>query len=1449
MYSVTTIGGCVNTATQTVTVTAPIPQTIAGITPICVSSTALWTSTTTGGNWTSDNPVVASIGLSSGVVSGLSAGTSIITYTVTTSGGCVNTASQTVTVTAPIPQTIAGTTPLCIGSSAVWTSTSSGGTWTSSTSAIAVVDILTGNVTGVSAGTAMITYSVAVDGCTNTATKTVTVSGNISATISGGTSPICYNSGPGTFTANATGGNGVFTYQWYLAPSTLITNATNSTYNPGNLTSSSGYYCAVTGSCGSTNTDTINITVYPDLSATLSGGTSPICDKTSPGVFTATALGGTGTYTYQWYRTSSGLISGATNSTYNPGMMTSSNGFYCVVTSNPCGSVTTSTFNVTVIPQVGTPTPITVNAGIEPSCQLTNDTTTTSYQTTATNNIGFGWSISNPAAGSIDSATGVMTWANGFNGTVDIQVIAYGCGLPSPQIIRTVVVHSLPGIPAPTASPNPVCAGSITSLSASVSGSIIYWYTGSCGGIGVGTGSSITMTPATVTTYYARAYNSTTGCWSDACGSVTVDMLSSPEAVTVNSSGTSCATAILTATGGTGGTIYWQGTTSGGTSMGTPSTSQTVTASGTYYFRSYNSCTWGNEGSATVIINNVPDAVTVTGVSPICNGSSTTLTATGGTGGTIYWQGTTSGGTSTDTPSTAQVVSTTGTYYYRAYNDCGWGDQGSMMVVVNNLPSDPTATASPNVICSGTTTTLSSTVAGANVYWYTGTCGGTEIAIGNSIMMSPTTTTTYYARAFNATTGCWSASCGSVTVNIMTAPEAVTVNSNGTYCVSTMLTATGGTGGTIYWQGTTSDGMSTATPSSLQTVTVSGTYYFRSYNACAWGDEGMVTVTINNVPGAVTVGGLSPICEGNSSLLTATGGTNGTIYWQGTTSSGTSTASPSTSQVVTLTGTYYFRAYNDCGWSTQDSILVLVNSLPTAEAGTTVTYAGVPVLIGDPNNGPGNITWSPAAGLSSTDVAQPLASPTVTTTYTLTVENNGCVATDTVTVIFGGHLICGKTRYLGRANAGVPAPNLPTYNAAKYNIDNVIVILKSYPSGVEMARDTSDAFGNYCFSGVMDGNYRLAYDKFTIDTMQWANGIDAIDVTLLKYHIGIDTLQDPSRTFGWKYMRTANVDNNASVNAIDISRIKAKIGSPYNVARNFPKGNWLALDTTVTVAGSDLNVNLKTVAYGDYNASSTKYRDSLYNWSMAKSIPQNIIEVSDDYITTSDPTYFEIPLRISTKMNEFSALGLELNYQNENFKLVSASMRHATKKGGTVRINPTLDEIIANNDDLLVTDENGVIRVVYATTNNFDVATNDEIITLGFRSNKVMNRGELDFELAGTGVIGNQYGEENEDAYLIMPKVFVEGNDIDAGFDFAGYPNPFSGEATLTYNLPENGTVKLKVYNAIGELVSELVNESQESGKHTVVFAPKSLTAGMYTFRLEFTGAKKTKCLVLKMIH
>jgi hypothetical protein len=114
-------------------------------------------------------------------------------------------------------------------------------------------------------------------------------------------------------------------------------------------------------------------------------------------------------------------------------------------------------------------------------------------------------------------------------------------------------------------------------------------------------------------------------------------------------------------------------------------------------------------------------------------------------------------------------LSTSTTYYYRvrATNAAGTGPNSNIISVttINPIPSDPSSiTASINPTCSGSATQLTATGAQGTVFWYTGSCGGTQLITGNPITVSPAATTTYYARNYDNSQ--FSAACASVTITV-----------------------------------------------------------------------------------------------------------------------------------------------------------------------------------------------------------------------------------------------------------------------------------------------------------------------------------------------------------------------------------------------------------------------------------------------------------------------------------------------------------------------------------------------------------------------------------------------------------------------------------------------------------------------------------------------------------
>jgi hypothetical protein len=118
----------------------------------------------------------------------------------------------------------------------------------------------TTNLNGVLVAT--INGSQVLGGTGSRITATITYTPGFTVGISGGTSPICTGTSPGTLTASGSGGPGPISYLWYA--NGISTGVTTNTYDPGSIALTSAYYCAVSsGSCGTISTPATIIVVEP----------------------------------------------------------------------------------------------------------------------------------------------------------------------------------------------------------------------------------------------------------------------------------------------------------------------------------------------------------------------------------------------------------------------------------------------------------------------------------------------------------------------------------------------------------------------------------------------------------------------------------------------------------------------------------------------------------------------------------------------------------------------------------------------------------------------------------------------------------------------------------------------------------------------------------------------------------------------------------------------------------------------------------------------------------------------------------------------------------------------------------------------------------------------------------------------------------------------------------
>ncbi len=672
----------------------------------CGGGTVALSDATSGGTWSSSNTGIATIGSSSGVCTGISPGTAIISYTV--SGVS---ALMTVTVI-PAISSITGLTSVCMGSSTTVACLNTGGSWSSSNTAVASVGSPSGTsatVVGISPGTSVISYSIG-SGCVSTLTMTILLA---PASITG-TSIICQ--GTTSCLSDATSGG-----SWASSDHTAATvGSTGCVF--GVAPGTSIIYYTLSSGCTAGTT----MTVSPVPGAIL--GVSNICLGSAIGLSDGLSGGtwSTGNSAVAVVGSSSGVVTGV-------GLGSAS-----ITYTSGTGCSTSTSVTVDLPPSVIiSPTPFCLGTTVTLSDAITGGTWSTSNPSVAAVSIPSSGSVFGTGAGTatITYTLGTACYATkvvtvypvaGITGTAKMclgltasltDAIGGGTWSSSTSTVATVSSSGLvsgwaagtstiyyttpPGCvsstvatvdPLPTAilGSTGVCVGSTTSLTDATVGGV--WSGGTTGiatvttsgGVATVTGRGIGTTTITYTSF-------TTGCFTTTVVTITSSLPA------IIGPGTLCTGASVSFSDGTSGGA-WTSSNTAIASVGSVSGLVNAISVGT----SKISYTLGGGCAVGMTVTVDPSPGAITGTTNVCAGATTTLSD----GGTGTWS---SDNTSVATISSSGLVTGaspgTATISYTVAGGCTATD----VVTVNVQP--PTITGSSS-ICIGASTTLSDTPSG-----------------------------------------------------------------------------------------------------------------------------------------------------------------------------------------------------------------------------------------------------------------------------------------------------------------------------------------------------------------------------------------------------------------------------------------------------------------------------------------------------------------------------------------------------------------------------------------------------------------------------------------------------------------------------------------------------------------------------------------------------------------
>lgn len=172
---------------------------------------------------------------------------------------------------------------------------------------------------------------------------------------------------------------------------------------------------------------------------------------------------------------------------------------------------------------------------------------------------------------------------------------------------------------------------------------------------------------------------------------------------------------------------------------------------------------------------------------------------------------------------------------------------------------------------------------------------------------------------------------------------------------------------------------------------------------------------------------------------------------------------------------------------------------------------------------------------------------------------------------------------------------------------------------------------------------------------------------------------------------------------------------------------------------------------------------------------------------------------------------------------------------------------------------NGVISLQWSTAtelnnNGFEIQRKESQsnwTTIGFVKGNGTTTSQKDYSFAdrpsNSGIYSyrlKQVDYNGNYSYSSIINAEIVANEYKLNNNF---PNPFNPSTTISYTIPVDGFVKLNVYNAIGELVSEMVNENQTAGQHQVVFNANNFASGIYFAELKANDyVQRIKMMLVK---
>jgi len=201
-----------------------------------------------------------------------------------------------------------------------------------------------------------------------------------------------------------------------------------------------------------------------------------------------------------------------------------------------------------------------------------------------------------------------------------------------------------------------------------------------------------------------------------------------------------------------------------------------------------------------------------------------------------------------------------------------------------------------------------------------------------------------------------------------------------------------------------------------------------------------------------------------------------------------------------------------------------------------------------------------------------------------------------------------------------------------------------------------------------------------------------------------------------------------------------------------------------------------------------------------------------------------------------------LIYQNDNSNVFMSSQSNNS-------LLPPYSLSFDNNTIAGICNVPGALIDVYkANINEFSPSAYEWIGSTTVGSNNVFSYEITDPSIEAVSLTATTAtGNTSAFGYLeLITGVEKEDNNIPTEFSLSqNFPNPFNPTTRISFSIPNEEFVSLKVFNSLGEEVKELVNETRSAGNYIIDFNASDLTSGAYFYKLRTNSFIEVKKMIL----